>query len=228
MASRIAQQEVVFIPSLGATLLSGPQGFHPDSGIWLLNPSYMPPSLLTYFATNLPQGPWGAVLASLHPIFSQGSGGGFAMDWVTAGSSLSPSPSPAQLAMSNPGARAVGSYDAIRVYLWLGIADPDTPGVHELLADLPGMAEYMKRHLAPPHRVDEDGTVLDANPPIGFSAAVIPYLHAMGMTAAEKSQAERMVAMRGSVDRPLRPRRGLLRPEPRAFYPRLDGTTLPL
>jgi endo-1,4-beta-D-glucanase Y len=196
MASRIAQQEIVFIPSLGATLLSGPQGFHPDSGTWVLNPSYMPPSLLTYFASTMPQGPWGAVLASLHPILSQGSGGGFAMDWVTAGGNLSPSPSPAQLATGNPAAHALGSYDAIRVYLWLGIADQDTPGVHELLADLPGMADYLKQHPTPPQLVDENGAILDPNSPVGFSAAVIPYLHALGMKSVEKSQSDRIASMK--------------------------------
>lgn len=196
MASRIAQEEVVFIPSLGATLLSGPQGFHSGSGNWLLNPSYMPPSLLAYFASTMPQGPWGAVLASLHPILSQSSSGGFAMDWVTAGDSLSAALSPAQLATGISTARPVGSYDAIRVYLWLGIADQDTPGIHELLADLSGMAEYLKLHPVPPHRVDQNGAVLDANPPIGFSAAVVPYLHAMGMNSEEKSQADRLTAQK--------------------------------
>ncbi len=196
MASHIAQQEIIFIPSLGATLLSGPQGFHPDPGTWLLNPSYMPPMLLAYFASTMPQGPWGAVLASLHPILSQGSGGGFAMDWVTAGGSLSPSPSPAQLATGNVAAHPIGSYDAIRVYLWLGIADQDTPSVRDLLTDLPGMADYLKHHPTPPQRVDENGAVLDANSPVGFSAAVGPYLHAVGMKVEEKSQADRLTALK--------------------------------
>ena len=94
MASQIAQQEVVLVPGLGATLLPGPQGFHPDAGTWILNPSYLQPSVLSYLAATFPQGPWGAVLASLAPILTQGSGGGFAMDWVTAGGSLSPAASP--------------------------------------------------------------------------------------------------------------------------------------
>jgi endoglucanase len=199
MANQIARQEVIFIPSLGATLLSGPQGFHPDPGTWLLNPSYMPPQLLTYFATTMPQGPWAAVLASLSPILSQGSGGGFAMDWVSAGGNLSPSPSPAQYAIGDPAAHSIGSYDAIRVYLWLGIADQDTPGVHELLANLPGMADYMKNHPIPPQQVDEAGSVLDANSPVGFSAAVGPYLNALGMSLEEKSQADRLNSLKDST-----------------------------
>lgn len=59
MASQIAQQEVVLVPGLGATLLPGPQGFHPDAGTWILNPSYLQPSVLSYLAATFPQGPWG-------------------------------------------------------------------------------------------------------------------------------------------------------------------------
>ncbi|HEY6374329.1 MAG TPA: cellulose synthase complex periplasmic endoglucanase BcsZ, partial [Edaphobacter sp.] len=100
MLVRIAQQEVVYIPGLGTTLLSGPVGFHPDANIWLLNPSYFPPPVLARFAQAMPSGPWGAVLDSLQPILDQGSGAGFAMDWVSAGSVIQPSVSPSRLASS--------------------------------------------------------------------------------------------------------------------------------
>ena len=56
MASRIAQQEVVLVPGLGATLLPGPQGFHPDAGTWILNPSYLQPSVLSYLARRFRRG----------------------------------------------------------------------------------------------------------------------------------------------------------------------------
>lgn len=196
MATRIAQQEIVIIPSLGPTLLSGTQGFHPDSSIWILNPSYMPPSLLSYFATTQPQGPWASVLQSVPQILSQGSPSGFAMDWVAAGSTIRPSPPPALLATGNSNAPAVGSYDAIRVYLWLGIADPDTPGVSESLAAVDAMATYLQHHSTPPQRVDSNGHILDENPPVAFSAAVVPYLHAVDLPQLVKTQTDRMAALK--------------------------------
>ena len=192
MASQIAQHEVTLVPGLGATLLPGPQWFHPDAGTWLLNPSYLQPSVLSYLATRFPQGPWGAVLASLAPILTQGSGGGFAMDWVTAGGSVSPA---AKRETGDKPGQAKGSYDAIRVYLWLGIADPQTQGVQESLAGLHGMAAYMKHSAVPPRVVDESGSVTKADGPVGFSAAVVPYLHSLSMKKEEKLQMDRMAVM---------------------------------
>ena len=197
MASRIAQQEVTLVPGLGATLLPGPQGFHPDAGTWILNPSYLQPSVLSYLATTFPQGPWRAVLASLQPILSGGSGGGFAMDWITAGGRLSPAVSPVAHEEHKPGL-AEGSYDAIRVYLWLGIADPETPGVKESLAGVGGMGAYMKRSAVPPRSVDGNGVVTKADGPVGFSAAVVPYLHALNLKVEEKMQVDRMTAMKNA------------------------------
>jgi endoglucanase len=121
------------------------------------------------------------------------------MDWVVATpGSLSPAALPVQEGADRSGSdsrQPAGSYDAIRVYLWIGIADPETPGVKESLSGLAGMAEYMKSHPAPPRRVDGDGKVLEAEGPVGFSAAVVPYLHALSMKQEEKLQSNRVAGM---------------------------------
>jgi endo-1,4-beta-D-glucanase Y len=192
MAERIAQVEVVNVPGLGTTLLPGPYGFHPDATTWLLNPSYMPPSVLTYLAAASPRGPWGAVRDSLKKILTEGSGGGFAMDWVLAGYLLKPGPKPAQLAAGNLTAPGIGSYDAIRVYLWLGMADRDTPGLKALLGTMSGMTAYMAQHVTPPEIVDSTGKVTDPNAPPGFSAALIPFLSAVGMKKEATIQNDRL------------------------------------
>lgn len=193
LAARIAQEEVVFIPGLGTTLLPGPKGFHLDADTWLLNPSYLPPQLLSYFAKTMPQGPWGEILTSLELILKQGSGSGYVMDWITAGTSIQPAIAPAQPATSPAVAPVpMGSYDAIRVYLWLGIADPQTPGAKNLLARILGMASYMKQHLTPPEKVDATGKILSPAGPPGFSAALIPYLRAVGANLQAKEQLERL------------------------------------
>ncbi len=190
LAMRIAQQEVAYVPGLGTTLLSGTVGFHPSPKTWLLNPSYLPPSLLAYFANVMPHGPWRGVLDSLQPMLSQGSGARFAMDWISAGDIIRPSTSPSQLAAGDRDKPPVGGYDAIRVYLWLGIADPSTPEVRSLFPLVSGMAAYLKGHATPPEQVDYAGRVLRPDGPPGFSAAVIPYLHALGMDTEEKLQAK--------------------------------------
>ncbi len=102
-----------------------------------------------------------------------------------------PARAPAQLAAGVKDQPAVGSYDAIRVYLWLGISDASTPGLQDLLGDVSGMATYLKTQPLPPERVDSAGTVLGPNGPAGFSAALVPYLIAEGMSAQAKAQLDR-------------------------------------
>jgi endo-1,4-beta-D-glucanase Y len=196
MAARVAQREVVLIPSIGTTMIPGAEGFHPDPQTWYLNPSYLPPSLLEYFAHEDPQSPWGQVLESLPTVVTSPSG--FAMDWVKAGAEgVSPSASPATEQSQTPGKsteKPRGSFDAIRVYLWLGLADPKTPSVRESLQGLQGMAAYLQTNPSPPREVDAEGSVVRADGPAGFSAAVIPYLHALGLKKLEQQQAARLAA----------------------------------
>jgi endoglucanase len=194
IAARIAQQEVTDVPGMGTTLLPGHVGFHPDPHTWLLNPSYMPPSLLAYFAKQIPTGPWGAMLQSLHPLLARGSGMGYAMDWISADTAIRPSIAPAQRAYGTTHKSPIGSYDAIRVYLWLGIAHPATPGLRELLPTVSGMAAYLKLHATPPEQVDSLGRILSTNSPPGFSAALIPYLHALELKQQERLQIKRLAA----------------------------------
>jgi endo-1,4-beta-D-glucanase Y len=180
MATRISHEEVA--------LIAGAHGFHPDPATWIVNPSYLPPPLLVRMAELDPAGPWASILASLKPLLARGSGAGYAMDWVAAGATIAPSETPAQLAAGVKDQPSLGSYDAIRVYLWLGISDASTPGLHDLLGDVSGMATYLQTQAVPPERVDSAGQV---HGPAGFSAAVFPYLMAKGMSAQAKAQLDR-------------------------------------
>ncbi len=196
---RIAQAEVAYVPGIGIALLPGATGFHPDPQTWILNPSYLPPPVLRRLAAVQPEGPWARLASSLLPMLQQGSGGGFAMDWIAAGSGVHPAPAPAQLTPSTSSAHpavAVGSYDAIRVYLWLGLTDPATPNRRQLLDQLPAMAAYLKSNLIPPAAVDAHGAILDRDAPPGFSAAVIPYLEALGLDKEAHTQLTRLGATR--------------------------------
>ncbi len=193
IADRVAEQEIVTIPGVGVTLLPGAKGFHPDDKTWFINPSYMPPQLLAYFAHRRSGATWTRVASSLPAVAVAKNG--FVMDWMKAdGKMLVASPAPAAAQEDKPNATIVGSYDAIRLYLWVGLADPHTPAVHECLGRMTGMSEYLKSHVTPPLRVDATGNVTDPNAPAGFSAAVIPFLHALGMKDQEKQQMDRLAA----------------------------------
>jgi len=200
VAARIAKEEVALVPGLGTALIPGPHGFHPDEQTYVLNPSYMPLPLLAYFAKAMPDGPWGGILETLPQLVGGPVGHGFAMDWVSASpAGLHAAVAPAEPTAGKQEPQPAGSYDAIRVYLWLGIADPGTRGQRELLSAVSEMASYLKSSVTPPLEVDAQGRVVRGDAPVGFSAAVAPYLLAAGMKAQAKLQQDRLVASQDSA-----------------------------
>ena len=195
VATNIAREEVVLVPGLGTSLAPGPNGFHTGNDQYILNPSYLPLPLLIQLSKLIPEGPWSAVADSLPQIVSTQQEHGFAMDWVEAGASgVRPSGAPGVPSAGAREAQPAGSYDAIRVYLWLGVADPETPGVREMLSQVSGMASYMRHAAAPPVEVSAQGTILQADGPVGFSAALVPYLQAVGLRSQAKTQQDRVAA----------------------------------
>src|SRR5439155_10154461 len=101
-------------------------------------------------------------------------------DWIEYKAGGNPLPSP------------VGSYDAIRVYLWAGILDPSTPGRDSLLKALSGMTRYLQANPVPPEKIKQDGTVQSPKSPVGFSAAVLPFVAAVAEKDIENQQLSRV------------------------------------
>ena len=190
MLTRIAAAEVVELPGFGTMMLPGETGFHPTPDTWVLNPSYLPLPLLTRLASIDPEGPWAAIAAKLPSLLAKSARNGFVMDWVSY--SVRDGFHPA----SRPGSSAVprGSYDAIRVYLWAGLAHPETTWRAQTLDAVPGMADYLATHGSPPEQINSAGMILGGNAPVGFSAALLPYLQAMGAKSALATQTARVMA----------------------------------
>jgi endoglucanase len=179
LAKRIASEEVAQIPNFGAVLLPAPKGFQ-HGGSFRLNASYVPLQLLLCLGHELPDGPWQQIAANVPALLQASTPHGFASDWVEVGTGGSFTPSP------------IGSYDAIRVYLWAGMLDPQTPQHDSVLKALPGMADYLHRNPVPPAKVKLDGSVEDPKGPPGFSAALLPYLSALGERELENQQSSRL------------------------------------
>ena len=93
----------------------------------------------------------------------------------------------------------LASFDAIRVYLWLGIADAKTPGLMDSLDSFAGMGEYLAKPgvSMPPLTVDSFGSIKNTQGPLGFSAAVTPYLEARRQDAMANAQ---IVRLKGGLD----------------------------
>jgi endoglucanase len=179
LAMRIAAEEVVQIPGFGAALLPAPKGFrHRDS--YRLNASYVPLQLLLRLAHALPEGPWRQIADTVPTLVADSAPHGFAMDWIEMkrGDSYTPS--------------SLGSYEAIRVYLWAGMLHPDTPHRDTMLKSLSGMAGYLRVNPVPPSKVKNDGTVEDSRSSPGFSGALLPLLSAVGDSAMRDQQMSRV------------------------------------
>lgn len=194
MIGQIERKEVVNLPGFGPMLLPGPVGFVHDNGqgaqSFVLNPSYVPLPVIEGLAKVDPDGPWQMVALNLPKLLRQSAVRGFAMDWVkyTPGNGFTPTvPQPGNDELS-----PMGSYDAIRVYLWAGMIAEGDPLRAEVLQSLQGMRTYLSDHAAPPEKVNSVGFAQPREGPVGFSGALIPYLRAVGEAQAGARQTVRM------------------------------------
>jgi endoglucanase len=200
---QIAHREVVMLPDAGFMLLPGANGFRFPNA-WVINPSYLPVFILNRLARVDPAGPWIGIAVGVPSVIEASSRGGFAMDWVWYGKGAGYAPS-IETAPKSDG--ALGSYDAIRVYLWAGMMDNGDPAKARLLKALPGMDTYLKNHAAPPEKVNAQGVPGAQDAPVGFSAALLPYLHSIPDPAGDTQQ---MARVESQVDE----KTGLYRQDP--------------
>jgi endo-1,4-beta-D-glucanase Y len=180
LVSLIARDEVVEIPGVGVVLMPAPKGFRHGADSYRLNVSYMPLQLFIRLDRLLPGGPWRAMADRIPALVKASSPQGFASDWLEF--------SPDKGFMAS----GIGSYDAVRVYLWAGLLDPSTPGRDAILSALPGMTTWLRSHAAPPEKVKSDGTVANPRGPVGFSAALLPFLSAISEKQLELTQLARV------------------------------------
>ena len=148
----------------------GPQGF--QHGVtYRFNASYVPLQLVLGLSQFAPRGPWKQVAANIPALIKDSAPHGFVSDWINIKTDGKTQVSP-----------NVGSYDAIRVYLWAGMLDKATPHRDEMLEPISGMGAYLRTNSVPPAKVRPDGTIEDPKRPVGFSAALVPYAMALGET----------------------------------------------
>lgn len=167
LAHRIAAEEVIQVPGLGTMAAPGRTGFqHGDS--YRLNASYVPLQLILGLSHLLPDGPWEKVAMTVPTLVSDSAPHGFVSDWTEF-----------KAGHEQQASSTIGSYDAIRVYLWTGMLDKATSHRDEMLKSLSGMANYLHTNAVPPAKVRSDGSVEDPKGPVGFSAALLPFASAL-------------------------------------------------
>lgn len=171
VAARILHDSVVDVPQLGPVLLPAPEGFRDADGGVRLNPAYLPLQVLRGLAAAHAdqRERWLALIETSVAVLERSAPRGLAPDWVRVDRE--------GRFGSRDAADAVGGYDAIRVYLWLGLLDEAEPARRALLRRFRPMARLIRRHGSPPERVDaQSGRVRAGVAPGAFSAAVAPWL----------------------------------------------------
>ncbi len=196
LLAEVERREVAEVPGLGTMLLPGERGFVHDEGknenrrlSWHFNPSYQPLPVLRRLAAAAPAGPWGRIADNTLTLLQQSTPpGGFAPDWVaytidaSGQGRFGPHPTKTDL----------GSYDAIRTYMWAGMVPRSDPLAQALLPPLRGMAAATAATGVPPESVHVATGQASGTGPFGFSAALLPYLKATGNSAALARQQQRV------------------------------------
>ena len=198
LMATIEAQLVVKLPGLGPMVLPGPQGFVQPDALWRLNPSYLPLPLLRRLAKQAPSGPWQAIADNTATMIAQSSRHGFIADWVGYQGTSAQS----GVFVSDPVHGDTGSYDAIRVYLWLGMSDTSEPLAARLLKRLDGMARSTVATGSPPETVQVLHGSVQGQSPFGFRAALIPYLQVKGQPKLADQQRDHVeLALRQALAR---------------------------
>lgn len=181
VAKNIVKQEVVAIPGLGPTLLPGPMGFV-DEQRWRLNPSYSPLSIVRGVGRQTRDPIWNEIAQSSERVILASAEKGFAADWVE---------------FTNGGfvpdrkTRGIGSYDAIRVYMWAGMLPASEPSRDKIVSALKPMVQAVSKRPAPMESIDTDTLEMQGDGSPGFSAAVLPMLAGAHLSAALQTHRKR-------------------------------------
>ncbi len=188
LAARIVREETAELPGLGRTLLPAPQGFDLGEGRWRLNPSYLPLQALQGLERATGQQVWRGLARTALRVLVESAPRGFSPDWVVYDAARGLVPD------TESGGRRLGGYNAIRVYLWAGTLHRAAAGRAALLKALRPMADWVREHGHPPASVDSVTARASGAAPVGFSAALLPFLQASGADEALRLQQLRLQA----------------------------------
>jgi len=172
LMQRVVKQEIRHLPGFGMMLLPGPKGFCMNSGLCRLNPSYLPIPILRRFSEYYKSDLWDRLAENTVYMIKSASSEGIVPDWIAYKNG--------QGFILDPINGDVGSYDAIRVYLWAGMLDSNDPLSSPLLSAISGLARSMNTRQSIPRILYSNTGEAEGIGPVGFSAAVLPYLELLG------------------------------------------------
>lgn len=169
----LLKREVRMVDSLGSVLLPGRVGFERD-GVVKLNPSYYPLFILRRFALEDPF--WETVFDGSLRALIRSSPSGIAPDWSrfdARGRLVAPADEDCE----------IGSYNAIRTYLWAGMMSHEDPARRVLRRQFEPMLEATRAINMPPEKISSVTLKVNGAGPASFGACVLPLLE-RGKTAS--------------------------------------------
>jgi endoglucanase len=143
-----------------------------------------------------PSGQWAQMSLSTARLMKEASPKGIAPNWVAY--RFNAYTKTGQFFIK-PERGDLGSYDAIRVYLWAGVTNIQDGLRKDLLNSLWGLEPLIKSLGYPPEEVIVTQGTGDRISPYGFSAAVVPFLEAIGKADLAQVQRARAKSMQSEA-----------------------------
>ena len=181
LASRILREETVTQTNGEVLLLPAPHGFETKAG-YRVNPSYVPLQLITRMHALFPQQPWDNLYQSSLNLLVNTMPAGFSPDWALESNGEY---------KVDPETGPIGSYNAIRTYLWAGMLEDGAPHKSELVSAMQPFIKATRALGGPPREVDTQSGKYSKVGSAGFSAAALPLIDATNNPDLLKQQATR-------------------------------------
>lgn len=182
----IAMGESTAVAGFGPMLLPGKEGF--TARDWTrFNPSYVPLQLLRRFALEPDlHGDWALYPQQAAALIVRSAPVGYAPDWVRWNGTAM---------VVDPATGPIGSWDAIRTYLWAGMLAPTEPMRGRLLNALSGPLRSLHAVGGLPEKVNVLTGRGEGAEPRGYAGALLPYLKASGAGDLLRAQSARIPAV---------------------------------
>lgn len=165
LANTILQNEVVLIPELGYFLLPAATGFVNKNNSITLNPSYVPMQLMDYFYTHLPNDKWQSLRETSLLLTMESSKRGFAPDWIDF-----------NIKTKIFEKATIGSYNAIRVYLWAGMLSTESEHWPILKLHFAKSVQFVNKLKSVPESINTNLLAYNNYGNIGFDISFLPLI----------------------------------------------------
>ncbi len=162
----LLKRDVRDVPNLGKVILPGGSGFDHPTHV-TLNPSYYPVFILRRMAEVDPY--WQEVTEGTIRALVRTAPAGYSPDWAKIDKA-------GKFMMPEGEDYTIGSYNAIRVYLWTAMMAPEDPAYGVLMRQFDPMRKLTERMNMPPEKVEiMTGAVNRPGNP-GFGACLLEML----------------------------------------------------